>query len=159
MYPGFPPGPSAAQQRMCCASRVEESHEGRESEESAAITKACPSREEEPLKRKWEEPRFGSNRTSCVHNLGPDLRSALPPRHNHCSCQHQKILNSETLSTYNHLGCFYYLGTNGLCQKPKYLKTQLSLGQLNPRKDPKHGSKSRFVHKPRKLHTLFITVS
>lgn len=29
----------------------------------------------------------------------------------------------------------------------------------NPRKDPKHGSKSLFVHKKRKLHRLHITVS
>lgn len=29
----------------------------------------------------------------------------------------------------------------------------------NPRKDPKHGSKSLFVHKQRKLHRLHITVS
>jgi len=152
--------------------------EGRESQESAAITKACPSREEEPLKRKWEALRFGSNRTSCVHNLSLDLRPALPTRHNHCSCQHPKILQTlkhggstylqsfgmfgdqcivkylifentaefgpvkiqEKIQKYGSKSVFVHkqrFGTNALCQKAKYLKTQLSLGQSKSKKRSK----------------------
>lgn len=94
--------------------------EGRESEESAAITKACPSRKEEPLKRKWEEPRFGSRRTSCVHNLSLDLGSALPTRHNHCSCQRQKILQTLKHGGSKYLqqfGLFLLLGDRWIVSK------------------------------------------
>ncbi len=155
-----PPATSSIQQRMCCASHVEESQRGHGIWGICCNHKSLSISWGEPLKWKCKEPRFGFDRTSCVHNPGLDLRSALPTQHNHSATANTKssykLWNMEVVSKYFRL--LFYLQFTGRPMNCVWMKHSWVWIRQNPRKYPKYKSKSLFTPKRRKLHILYHNV-
>lgn len=133
--------------------------EGMESEESAAITKACPSREE----NHWNENVRNQGLASTEHPVytTPALTWDQPCQPNTITAtantkSSYKLWNMEVVSKY--FGLLFYLQFTGRPMNCVWMKHSWVWIRQNPRKYPKYKSKSLFTPKRRKLHILYHNV-